>query len=61
MKLIELLEVIDENRDVEVKSVETDEVLTFYDGLNSIDECFNECEVVQVSSSNSTIQIWVVR
>lgn len=48
MKLIDLLYVCNENADITVVDPQ-DNILTQYDGINSIDEEYNNREVIQVT------------
>ncbi|MBO4847058.1 MAG: hypothetical protein J5525_12310 [Lachnospiraceae bacterium] len=50
MKLIDLLEVIDENACFEVIDYDEERILSSYNGRDSIDKCYNNCEVVRVGS-----------
>ena len=48
MKLIDLLEVIDENATIYVTTKTGDKIVATYDGKNSIDPCYNNCEVIKI-------------
>lgn len=53
MRLYDFLEVFDENKKIDVWDASDNDrqnLLTFYDGLNSIDLDFNYCDVVRISS-----------
>jgi len=51
MILFDILEVFDENRKINVWDyAERDNLLTFYDGRNSIDMIYNYCEVTKLST-----------
>lgn len=51
MKLLDFISLFDENKKIDVwKLGEDNYLLTFYDGKNSIDEKFNNCEIKLISS-----------
>lgn len=55
MKLIELLEITNESTNVFVRDTEGND-LAMYDGKNSIDEIFNNCEIIDMKVSDN----WLV-
>ena len=58
MKLIELLSASDENSNFYV--VNSDGyLLTWYDGKNSIDEIYNECEVIKINTFNNGVRAYI--
>lgn len=60
MKLIELLNICNDCLNIDVISNETAEVLSTYDGKNSIDEKYNDYVVVSVSVSiNGNLMIYI--
>ena len=60
MKLIDLISVCNDCINVDVVSNETAEILSTYDGKNSIDEKYNDCIVVSVSVSiNGNLMIYI--
>ena len=58
MTLLEILAVTNEGTDVNVYNLER-ELISFYDGKNSIDMEYNDLEVVEISTSNNAIEIIV--
>ena len=51
MILFDVLEIFDENKKIDVwDCVEPDNLLTFYDGCNSIDMVYNYCDVTSLST-----------
>lgn len=59
MKLIELLSVLHDSVMVAIRSNETDNIVAWYDGKNSIDECYNDCEVEMVYNNGSHIEVLI--
>lgn len=59
MKLIELLENIDENKNVFVYD-ENNNLIAIYDGKNSIPEYLNSSEVIKITSNDNNIIINVI-
>lgn len=57
MKLIDLLQVIDENRQVEIFGVDVWEV---YNGKDSIDEKYNDCLVDKITTKDNKILIDII-
>lgn len=55
MKLIDLLSVLDKFKNVVVNYC--GDAVTFYDGRNSIDKRYNDCEVMNVSAEDDAIII----
>ena len=51
MKLIDLLEVVNESCHLEVINDSTGEILGLYDGRDSIDVHYNECDVVKIGTT----------
>ena len=58
MMLMDLLEVIDENKNVDIKLY--DEVVTYYDGKNSIDDFYNDFRVLEVTTDSDKIVIEIM-
>lgn len=52
MKLIDLLEVVNESCHLEVINDSTGEILGLYDGRDSIDVHYNECDVVMIAANS---------
>lgn len=60
MKLLDIIEVCDENKKTYVQ--DTDEnYITSYDGKNSIDPIYNDCEVVKVEGWDDDILITIIK
>lgn len=59
MKVIELLSVLHDSVNVRVVDNETDEIVSYYDGKNSIDECYNEREIEVVYNDGNYITIYI--
>ena len=59
MKLIELLSVLHDSVIVAVRSNETDNIVAWYDGKNSICEYYNDCEVEMVYNNGSHIEVLI--
>ena len=58
MKLIDLLCVVDENSNIVV--VDTlDNELSIYDGKNSIDEMYNNYDIVSISHKTDAISVMI--
>lgn len=55
MTLLELLSVIDENASVEVINAGTDEILSEYNGHDSIDEIYNDWIVKKVTVFDDSV------
>ena len=60
MKLIELLEVADENKNCRVIDSDALKELDCYDGKNSIDEKWNDCQVVTVSTDEYGLVAYLI-
>lgn len=58
-KLIELLEITDENTSVLVKDTNGND-LAIYDGRNSINEIYNDCEVFATNEENEFFVIYII-
>ena len=56
MKLIDLLSVTSEVTNVNVYNLDGD-LLTFYDGKNSIDEEYNDIEVFEINVNNNDLEV----
>lgn len=48
MTLSDILNLVDENANVYITTEEDNKLVTFYDGKNSIDPCYNDCKVVRI-------------
>jgi hypothetical protein len=48
MKVIDVLEIFDEDYCLSIRSSDNEKCLAFYDGKNSIDDEYNECEVTDM-------------
>lgn len=61
MKVIDLLSVLHDSVNVRIISNKYDGViiLSYYDGKNSIDEQYNECEIEMVYNSGNYIEILI--
>ena len=59
MKVIELLSVLHDSVNVQIVSNEHDKPLCHYDGKNSIDEQYNECEIEMVYNNGNYIEILI--
>ena len=55
MKLVDVLELVSESTNVAVVDCETDELLGYYDGKDSIDEELNDRELVSISVQDSEL------
>lgn len=60
MKLIDLLNVYDENDNLTVVNSD-DDFLSCYDGKNSIDEKYNECEIIKIYSLSIDTTVAMIR
>ena len=58
-KLIELLETINENTNVLVRDTNGND-LAIYDGKNSINEIYNDCEVFATNEENDFFVIYII-
>lgn len=58
MTLIELLEITDENTNVNIYNLEGD-LISYYDGKNSINEKLNKIPIFQISISNNILNITI--
>ena len=56
MKLIDLLSVTNENTNVVLFSL-NNEVLDIYDGKNSIDNFYNDYEVIEINHTRNDLEI----
>lgn len=56
MKLIDLLSVTNENSNLVLFSL-NNKVLDIYDGKNSIDDIYNDYEVIQIKHTRSDLEI----
>lgn len=56
MKLIDLLSITSEVTNVNVYNLDGD-LLTFYDGKNSIDEEYNNIEVFEINVNNNYLEV----
>lgn len=59
MKVIELLSILHDSVKVRIEDNEHDKALCYYDGKNSIDEQYNECEVEMVYNDGNYITILI--
>lgn len=59
MKVIDILEVVNESRKVEIITTDTQRILAVYDGRNSIPSRFNKLNVVQLDVEENAIQIFI--
>lgn len=59
MKLIDFLSVLHDSVMVAIRSNETDDIVAWYDGKNSIDECYNEREIEMVYNNGSHIEVLI--
>lgn len=59
MKVIELLSVLHDSVNVRIVDNENEGVLSYYDGKNSIDEQYNECEIEKVYNDGNYITILI--
>lgn len=59
MKVIELLSVLHDSANVRIADNEHDKVLSYYDGKNSIDEQYNDCEIETVYNDGNYITILI--
>ena len=57
MKVIDIISVCNDNTKVDIINNDTAEVLTQYDGKNSIDKKYNDCVVKSVNVFNNTLTI----
>ena len=60
MKLINLLELVNEESNVKIFDYMTGETLAEYDGKNSIDTELNELDVVSIGGFNDALEIIVM-
>ena len=60
MKLIDLLSVISEYTHVTIVDSNTLETLSYYDEKNSIDEKYNDCEVVRIFIDEQTLSLKII-
>ena len=60
MKLIDFLEVVNENTTIKVFDYFTGDLLSVYDGKNSIDSALNNSDIANISAHNSAIEIIVI-
>ena len=56
MKLVELLSVTNENTNVVLFSL-NNKVLDIYDGVNSIDNFYNDYEVIEINHTRNDLEI----
>ena len=56
MKLIDLLSVTSEITNVNVYNLDGD-LITFYDGKNSIDEKYNDIEVFEINVNSNDLEV----
>lgn len=59
MRLIELMEICDENKELVVYEYQNGELLAKYDGRNSIPKSFNDCEVAEFRGDENGVSIWI--
>ena len=59
MKVIELLSVLHDSVNVRIVDNEHDKALSYYDGKNSIDEQYNDCEIETVYNDGNYITILI--
>lgn len=57
MKVIDIISICNDNTKVDIINNDTAEVLTQYDGKNSIDKKYNDCVVKSVNVFNNTLTI----
>ena len=60
MKLINFLEVANESTIIKVFDYFTGDLLSVYDGKNSIDSALNNSDIANISAHNSVIEIIVI-
>ena len=56
MKLIDILSITSESANVNVYDLQNN-LITFYDGKNSIDEEYNDIEVFEINVNNNVLDI----
>ena len=54
-----LLGYISEYVMIEIRSNADDELLTYYDGRNAIDETYNDCYIEDFVVNNGLVTIWI--
>lgn len=59
MRVQELLEVISEGDNVEILDSLTGEVLSVYNGKDSISVKYNDCEVRSINTYNGSLAVWI--
>ena len=59
MKLVELLSVTNENTNVVLFSL-NNKVLDIYDGKNSIDNIYNDYDVIEINHTRNDIEIVII-
>lgn len=59
MKLIDLLSVLHDSVVVAIRDNETDNIVAWYDGKNSIDNCYNEREIEMVYNYGKYILVLI--
>ena len=59
MKVIELLSVLHDSVNVRIVDNEHEDILSYYDGKNSIDEQYNNCEIEMVYNDGDYITILI--
>lgn len=57
MTVLDVISVFDENKKCILMDVDGD-ILSVYDGKNSIDELYNNREIVQISVEDDTIELY---
>ncbi len=59
MRVQELLEVISESDNVEILDTCTGEILSVYNGKDSISAKYNNCEVRSINTYNGGLAVWI--
>ena len=54
-----LLGYIGEYVKVEIRNYKDDELLTYYDGRNAMDETYNDCYIEDFIVDNGLVTIWI--
>lgn len=59
MKLIELMEVVNENKTLKIFDYQSYYLLSMYDGKNAIDEKYNSWQIIKIEPFNDELIVYI--
>lgn len=59
MKVIELISLLHDNVNIRLRDIENDNIVSWYDGKNNIDEQYNKCEIQKIYNDGNFIELLI--